>query len=184
MKLQRKELSFLTTTALFTALLCITAPFTINIGPIPISLATFTVYLASLILGWKGGTLAVAAYLVLGAVGLPVFSNFIGGFERLIGPTGGYLIGYIPCALTVGLISDAAKKYRHVFNILGMILGTALLYALGTIWYMFISGNPLGYSLSVCVVPFLAGDSIKMICATAVAEIVRGRVFTALRKKG
>lgn len=182
MKLQGKDLRFLTTTALFTAILCITAPFTINIGPIPISLATFSVYLASIVLGWKGGTLAVVAYLVLGAVGLPVFSNFMGGFERLIGPTGGYLIGYIPCAFTIGLISDAAKKYRHVFNILSMVLGTALLYALGTIWYMFISGNPLGYSLSVCVVPFLAGDFIKMACATAAAEIIRGRVFTAFRK--
>lgn len=111
MNTKSRELRFLTTTALFAALLCVTAPFSISIGPIPISLATFTVYVAALVCGWKGGCLAVAAYLVLGAVGLPVFSGFMGGFERLVGPTGGYLIGYIPCAITVGIFSDMAKKH-------------------------------------------------------------------------
>ena len=184
MKIKSKELRLLTTAALFTALLCITAPFSINIGPIPISLATFTVYLAAAVLGWKGGCLAVAAYLVLGAVGLPVFSGFMGGAERLIGPTGGYLIGYLPCALTVGLVSDYAKKFRYVFDVLGMILGTVILYALGTIWFMFVSGNSLSYSLAACVYPFIAGDLIKIVCAALVAEVVRGRVFAAIRKKG
>ena len=110
MNTKSRELRFLTTTALFAALLCVTAPFSISIGPIPISLATFTVYVAALVCGWKGGCLAVAAYLVLGAVGLPVFSGFMGGFERLVGPTGGYLIGYIPCAITVLRYGEEAPR--------------------------------------------------------------------------
>ena len=182
MNTKSRELRFLTTTALFAALLCVTAPFSISIGPIPISLATFTVYVAALVCGWKGGCLAVAAYLVLGAVGLPVFSGFMGGFERLVGPTGGYLIGYIPCAITVGLFSDMAKKHRVLWDIVGMILGTVLLYTLGTAWFMFVSGNTLKYSLAACVLPFIAGDSIKIAAATLVAEVVRSRVIPAVTK--
>ena len=182
MNTKSRELRFLTTTALFAALLCVTAPFSISIGPIPISLATFTVYVAALVCGWKGGCLAVAAYLVLGAVGLPVFSGFMGGFERLVGPTGGYLIGYIPCAITVGLFSDMAKKHRVLWDIVGMILGTVLLYTLGTAWFMFVSGNTLSYSLAACVLPFIAGDSIKIAAATLVAEVVRSRVIPAVTK--
>ena len=164
MNTKSRELRFLTTTALFAALLCVTAPFSISIGPIPISLATFTVYVAALVCGWKGGCLAVAAYLVLGAVGLPVFS------------------GYIPCAITVGLFSDMAKKHRVLWDIVGMILGTALLYTLGTAWFMFVSGNTLSYSLAACVLPFIAGDSIKIAAATLVAEVVRTRVIPAVTK--
>ena len=182
MNTKSRELRFLTTTALFAALLCVTAPFSISIGPIPVSLATFTVYVAALVCGWKGGCLAVAAYLVLGAVGLPVFSGFMGGFERLVGPTGGYLIGYIPCAITVGLFSDMAKKHRVLWDIIGMILGTVLLYTLGTAWFMFVSGNTLSYSLAACVLPFIAGDSIKMAAAALVSEVVRTRVIPAVTK--
>ena len=182
MNTKSRELRFLTTTALFAALLCVTAPFSISIGPIPISLATFTVYVAALVCGWKGGCLAVAAYLVLGAVGLPVFSGFMGGFERLVGPTGGYLMGYIPWAITVGIFSDMAKKRRVMWDIVGMILGTVLLYTLGTAWFMFVSGNTLSYSLAACVLPFIAGDSIKMAAATLVSEVVRTRVIPAVTK--
>ena len=83
----------LTLTAVMAALICIAGPLTIAIGPVPLSLATFAVYLAGAVLGPKRGTAAVALYLVIGIVGVPVFSGFTGGFQQLAGVTGGSLIG-------------------------------------------------------------------------------------------
>ena len=93
----------ITIVAVMAALLCVAGPLTVSIGPIPLSLATFVVYMAGAVLGAKRGTLAVAVYLLLGLVGLPVFSGFTGGLQKLIGVTGGYLVGYLPCALITGL---------------------------------------------------------------------------------
>ena len=182
MNAKSRELRFFTQAAIFTALMCVVSPFSVNIGPIPISLATFALYIAASVCGWKGGTLAVSAYLVLGAVGLPVFSGFVGGFERLVGPTGGYLIGYVMCSLITGIFADRAKKHRILWNVVGMVLGTAVLYAFGTAWFMFVSGNTATYSLAVCVIPFIAGDSIKIAAAAVVSDVIRSRVIPAVTK--
>ena len=161
----------LTFTAIFAALICVAAPWTVPVGPIPITLATLAVYLAAAVLGWKKGTVAVVVYLLLGAVGVPVFSGFSGGFARLIGPTGGYLVGYIPCALLTGLVSDRfPKPWGYA---VGMVLGTVVLYALGTAWFCVQSGSELGHALAVCVVPFLIGDAIKIAAAIVLASILR-----------
>ena len=157
------------------ALLCIGAPFTVPIGPIPISLASFVVYLAGALLGWKRGTLAVVVYLLLGAVGLPVFSGFQGGLQKLAGVTGGFLIGYIPCALITGAFADHAKDKKWMVPV-GMVLGTAALYALGTIWFMVQTHNPLGAALGACVIPFLPGDAIKIAAATVLTLALRKRL--------
>ncbi len=192
-QIQGKRLRFFTKCAVFTALLAVIAPFSINIGPVPISLATFAIYLASAVLGCEGGVFSVIAYLLLGAVGIPVFSGFSGGLQKLIGPTGGYLIGYIFLALTVGFISDRLsgaafkegwkKKLRPVFNVLGMVIGTAVLYAFGTAWFMFITGNSLGSSMTMCVIPFLAGDTVKIIAAAAVCEFLRAAIPGIINKE-
>ena len=94
--------------ALFSGILCIVAPFTIPVpmSPVPLSLATFVVYLAGALLGAKQGTAGVLVYLLLGAVGLPVFSGFSGGIGVLFGPTGGYLMGYLLCAAIVGWLAN------------------------------------------------------------------------------
>ena len=170
--------------ALMTAITCIFAPMAIPIpvSPVPISLTNLVIMISIYVLGFKDATISYIVYLLLGLVGLPVFSGFTGGLGKLAGPTGGYLIGYIPCAITVGLFSDMAKKHRVLWDIVGMILGTALLYTLGTAWFMFVSGNTLKYSLAACVLPFIAGDSIKIAAATLVAEVVRSRVIPAVTK--
>ena len=93
----------MTIIAVMAALICVAGPLSVSIGPIPLSLASFAVYMAGAVLGAKKGTLAVGIYLLLGLVGLPVFSGFSGGFQKLIGVTGGYLVGYLPCALITGL---------------------------------------------------------------------------------
>lgn len=162
-------------TALFAALICVAAPFSIQIGPIPITLATFAVYLAGALLGGKRAVIAVAVYILLGTVGLPVFSGFRGGFQTLLGPTGGYIIGYIPLAFITGVFAEMKSK-RHWTIIIGMLLGTAALYAFGTAWYMIQSGVGLGEALLLCAVPFLPGDGIKTACVSALAIPLKERL--------
>lgn len=161
----------MTITAIFAAFMCVTAPWTIPVGVVPITLATFSVYLASATLGWKRGSIAVAIYLMLGFVGLPVFSGFSGGIQKLVGATGGYLVGYIPMAVATGLFADRFKKAWAY--IVGMVAGTAVLYTFGTAWYCIMSGSELIPAIMACVVPFLAGDAVKIVCATVLAAKLR-----------
>lgn len=158
-------------TALFAALLCVVSPFGFNLGPIPITLCTFAVYLAAAVLGWKWGAAAVLVYLLLGAAGMPVFSNFGAGFAKIAGPTGGYLAGYLPCAIITGLFADKFKKLWACAA--GMALGTAVLYLLGTAWFCTVSGTELIKALGVCVIPFLPGDAVKIALASVLAVKLR-----------
>ena len=167
----RAAIRDMTVIGLFAAFLCLTAPWTIPVGAVPITLATFAIYLASASLGWKRGSAAVAIYLMLGFVGLPVFTYFTGGIQKLVGPTGGYLVGYIPMALVIGLCTD---KFRRAWAFpVGMVLGTAVLYTFGTAWYCLMSGSGLIPAIMSCVLPFLLGDSVKIACASVMAAKLR-----------
>ena len=161
--------------AIFAAILCVISPYSIKVGPIPVTFATFGVYLAGAVLGGKRAMISVVVYILLGAVGLPVFSNFNGGFGALLGATGGYFIGYVLLALITGIFADM-KTRRHWTMIIGMILGTVALYTFGTAWYMIFSGANLVTALLTCVVPFLIGDGIKMACTTAIAMPLKSRL--------
>ena len=173
-------------TALFAALICVAAPFSIQVGPIPITLATFAIYLTGAILGGKRGMVATFVYIMLGAVGLPVFSGFRGGFGVLFGMTGGYIIGYIPLVLITGIFAEmnTRKINRAVVTVIGMILATAALYTFGTIWYMIVSGSDLVTSLTVCALPFIPGDAIKIACVTAVSVPLRAKLNHAMFGSG
>ena len=161
----------LTLLALFAALMCVLSPFSIPTGLVPLSLATFALYLTVAVSG-TSGTLSIVVYLLLGIVGLPVFSGGLGGLDRLIGPTGGYLVGYLLCAFLAGLfIRRHAEK--PLFWIVGFVVGTAALYAFGTAWFMIGSKTPLGAALLTCVVPFLAGDAVKIAAAVAIGFPLR-----------
>ena len=159
-------------TALFAAVLCAVAPFSIKIGPIPLSFATLVIYLAAGTLSWKYGVVSVVLYVMLGAIGLPVFSGFEGGFHKIAGVSGGFIIGYIPLALVTGLSVEYFRKKRLAF-VLGMVFGTALLYTCGVAWFMFQMRFSLAAALMACVTPFLIGDSIKIIIAAIVAPQLR-----------
>lgn len=164
----------MTLTAVTAALICIAGPLSIAAGPVPLSLATFAVYLAGAVLGKKRGTLATALYLLIGIIGVPVFSGFSGGFQKLAGVTGGYLIGYLPCAFITGLGAERAEKEGRAWLLpLLMAAGTAVLYAIGTAWFVIQTGNAAGAALSLCVVPFLPGDAAKIAAATLLAAPVR-----------
>ena len=165
--------------ALFAAIICVAAPYSIPVGPIPVTLATFAIYLTGTILGAKRGMISVIVYILLGAVGLPVFSNFAGGFQKLLGVTGGYIIGYIPLVLIVGIFADMKTK-KHWTMIIGMILGTVALYAFGTAWFMIMTGTDLVSALGSCVIPFLPGDGIKIACVTAIALPMKSKLNNAM----
>lgn len=161
-------------TALFAAVICAAAPFIIILpfSPVPLSLATFVIYIAAVSVNWKTGMLAVVLYLLIGMIGLPVFSGFNGGLQKLAGPTGGFLIGYIPCTLIIGLIVDRYDNKKWLYPV-SMILGTAALYACGTVWIMVSLKYTLTAALMACVVPFLIGDAAKIVLASVIAPILR-----------
>lgn len=164
----------MTLTAVMAALICIAGPLVVPVGPVPLSLATFAVYLAGAVLGKKRGTIAVGLYLLIGIIGVPVFSGFSGGFQKLAGVTGGYLAGYLPCAFLSGLGAERAEKSGRKWLLPALAAaGTAALYALGTAWFMIQTGNTACAALGLCVVPFLPGDAVKIIAVTLLAGPVR-----------
>ena len=167
-------------TAIVAALICVASPFSIPLpGLVPISLGTFAIYLGSALLGGKRATVAVAVFILIGAVGLPVFTGFTGGFAKLLGVTGGYIIGYVPLAYITGFFSERFNN-KILFMPVGMAVGTVALYAFGTAWFMSATGSGLASALMSCVVPFLIGDGVKIAVATAIAKPLQARLNTYL----
>ncbi len=146
-------------TALGAAVICVLAPLAIPIGEVPISMATFAVMLMAALLGKSMGTFSALVYILIGAVGLPVFASYTSGVSIILGPTGGYIIGYLFLAWCTGFGSEKGKWQL----IAGMIGGTAILYLFGTVWFVLVTGMDVMAALAVCVIPFLIGDALKMV---------------------
>lgn len=153
--------------AMFVALMCVLAPISIPIEPVAITLATLALYLIGAVFSWKIALPIIALYLLLGLAGMPIFSKFQGGPQVLLGPTGGFLIGYLPCVLIESLLISRFKKKVWIYP-LAMVLGTVVLYAFGTGWFLIYGkGNyDFAKALTLCVVPFLPGDAVKIVVAT------------------
>lgn len=165
-----------------TAITCILAPMSIPIGPVPVSLTNVVIYFGLYILGTARGTISYLVYLLLGLIGLPVFSGFTAGPQKLFGPTGGYLIGFIPMAIIAGFFIEKSGR-RIVFSMTGMILGTAVCYLLGTAWLAYQANMSFAGALAEGVIPFIAVDLIKMVLAAAAAPqiyktLVRANVLS------
>ena len=174
----------LTLTAVMAAVICVLGPISmaIPISPVPISLASMAVYLAVTVLGMKLGTLSCLIYLLLGLVGLPVFSGGSAGAAKLFGPTGGYLVGYLFLALIAGAFVGryTENKWKSIaLAALGMVLGTMVLYALGTAWLAYSAGMDFQAALWAGVIPFIPGDLVKMVIAVLLGSAVRGRLLRA-----
>ena len=174
----------LTLCAVMAAVMCVLAPISIPIGPVSITGGTLAIYLTVYLLGGVWGAASTLVYLLVGMVGLPVFSNYMGGINRLAGPTGGYLIGYLPMALLAGAVVEfSLRKFKDqgstgtaialVLQFLGMVAATATLYAFGTAWYCLQAGVELQAALAACVIPFIPCDLIKMAVALVVGVPVR-----------
>jgi biotin transport system substrate-specific component len=158
--------------SLLAALTAVGAFIAIPIGPVPIVLQNLFVYLTGLLLGSKWGLTAMAVYLLAGACGLPVFSGGKGGIGHLVGPTGGYLVGFLPAVYIIGWITERTEK-KNIFGILAMICATAVIYLIGVSWLKLITGMTLAKTLAVGMFPFLIGDAVKIAVAAALAKALR-----------
>lgn len=151
---------------------------------VPFTLQTLAVCLLSALFGWKLGLVTVGVYLLLGAVGLPVFAGFKAGLGALLGVTGGYLLGFLFASFFTGLAAD--RLGRSLPALLGgMVLGLLLCYAFGTAWFVLLYARntgpiSVGTALGWCVLPYLLPDGLKLVLAALLAR----RLYPLIRKGG
>lgn len=164
-KIRTRDIAYI---AIFTALTAVCSWISIPTA-IPFTLQTMAVFLAVGLLGGKRGTIAVLVYILLGAVGAPVFAGFRGGMGSLTGLAGGYIVGFLFTALVMWAMERLPGRRTWVLGA-SMVLGLAACYAFGTVWYMAVyaqrgESTTLGAVLAVCVAPFLIPDGVKIALA-------------------
>ncbi|MCK5097482.1 MAG: biotin transporter BioY [Desulfobacteraceae bacterium] len=167
-----QELKHITYSSLFVALIAAGAFLAIPIGPVPIVLQNMFVLLAGIILGPRWGLASVGIYLLIGACGLPVFANGKAGIGIIFGPTGGYLLGYLPAVFITGLIS---KKWdqKIIAIVFAMVAGSIIVYAAGVPWLKVVTGMAWSKAFALGMYPFIIGDILKIIAATFIAKAIR-----------
>lgn len=166
----------ITMMALFTAVMAVCSWISIP-AAVPFTLQTFAVFLTAGLLGGRRGTLTVIVYLLLGAIGIPVFSGFTGGIGHLAGPTGGYIIGFIFSALVMWA---AEKLFGKSIPVLAasMAVGLIVCYAFGTAWFKVVyarTTEPIGLmtALGWCVFPYIIPDALKIAAALLLCRRLR-----------
>lgn len=148
--------------AVSACILAIMAQFCISLPSlVPITMQTLGIYLMGLILKPKLAFISSFVYLLMGAIGLPVFSGFTGGISSLVGPAGGYIFSFPLVALIISIIVD--KKDSWGIKVIALIIGTIICYSIGTLWFIYVTKASLVSALAICVIPFLLGDSIKIV---------------------
>ncbi len=160
--------------ALFAALTAVSAWVAIPLPYVPVTLQTFFVMLSGAVLGPYFGALSMVAYIIMGSVGLPVFARGQAGLGVLIGPTGGYLMGFVLCPIATGLIVKARKNAGPLWYALAMAAGTLAIYACGVIQLSIVLHMALDRALIVGVLPFIPGDILKIAIASIVAKRLDG----------
>lgn len=177
-----RSVKTLTYCALCAAFCCILSPVCIFFSPIPITCSMIGVYICGIILEPGYAAVSQGIYLLLGAIGLPVFAGFTGGIGVLIGPTGGYFIGYLPAAWLVGVLYQNAVRckprsvWRVIHTVCAMIAGLLVCYACGTAWYLVYSGVDVPTALMVCVVAFLPADVLKIAIVCLIEPALSSRL--------
>ncbi|MBR2832407.1 MAG: biotin transporter BioY [Oscillospiraceae bacterium] len=169
----------LTYTALMAVLIVLCSWITVP-APVPFTLQTFGVFCAVGLLGGELGAAAVLLYLLMGVVGLPVFSGFSSGVGHLLGPTGGYIIGFLFSALVYGLVTRLFGE-KTLAVVIGMALGLLVCYAFGTAWFVYVYSRRVAaiglmQALGMCVFPFLIPDGVKIACAVLLVSRLRRRI--------
>ncbi len=176
-KLTTKDI---TQIGMFAALTAIGAFITIPVGPVPITLQSFFVLLAGIVLGSKKAVYSQIAYILLGLSGLPIFSGFSGGFQHMLKPSAGFLLGYIAMAYCVGKISEREHAAGNIS--LAVIAGTVVLYAVGLPYMYGILNIMLSKSLNIMQVlnmgmfMFIPGDALKAVIAVYVGQSLKKRL--------
>lgn len=165
--------------ALMSVLICVCSWISIPFI-VPFTMQTFAVFCSLILLGGKKGTAAIGLYLFMGLVGLPVFSGFRGGVEHLIGPTGGYVIGFLLSGITYTLLEPLLSE-RKALRWIILSLGQIICYLIGTLWFITIYGfQDISYSFasafSLCVLPFIIPDGIKMVLAVILCDRIKKHI--------
>ncbi len=156
--------------SLFAAIISISAPFSVFIGVVPITFVMFSLGLTAFTLGSRLGAVSTIVYICIGLVGLPVFSSFKGGLSVIASPTGGFVLSYVFVVLILGQCKKTEKKSKIV-----LLCAAALLvcYVFGTAWYMLVTKSGIAGAITVCVVPFVPFDIVKLIMAYIVAKAIK-----------
>lgn len=175
----RSNLKLLVFAALFAALTAAVSPFKIPLGftPVPITLQTLVVLLSGAMLGPYYGALAMILYVVVGALGLPVFAGGGSGIGAILGPTGGYLISYFIAAFVIGKVLQIRKEPKYLDYAAAMIAGTIIIYVLGAAWGMVVTGLGVIQIIAGWVLPFIIGDTIKLLAAAYIAKTANIRQY-------
>ena len=155
-------------------LMAVVAPLSVPVGPVPFTLGVLAVCFAAGMLPPAQAVASLTVYILLGAVGLPVFSGYRGGPQMLVGPTGGFIAGYFILVLAV---SFACSRTRRLpWQMLASIAGLLLFYLVGTVWYSFISGANIVAGFMACVAPFIVADLLKVGLALAACALINRRM--------
>lgn len=162
--------------AIMAAIMCVIAPVSFSIGIIPITLGTFSFCLVGGLLSYRKAFATVLIYILIGFIGIPVFSSYQSGVGVVLGVTGGYLVGYLPSVLVISIIVNKFKSKIYVYP-LAMIIGILTCYLFGTIWFMFQSGNTFIHTLSICVIPFIIPDLIKVVVASFITYTLNNKTI-------
>ncbi len=157
----------MTVCAVLCAVLCVICPFMVPVGAVPVTLATFAVCCVGGVAGCKRGLVAVGLYLLLGGIGVPVFAGLHGGLYTLVGPTGGFLWGYLLLVAAAGFASDRTDSRLALCG--AFCGGTVLVYLLGCGWYAVTANTSFFAALATCVLPFLPFDAVKIAAATVLS---------------
>jgi len=168
--------------SLFTAIICIVAPLSIPLAftPVPISFANLIIFISAAILGAKKGVISVLLYIFIGAVGIPVFSGFSGGLHKIIGPTGGYIIGYIFCSFIIGFLTEKFENNIFIYAF-SMVLGNLVCCLFGTVWLSYQAHMTFKSALMAGVVPYIIGDAIKIAFACTIAYPVKRQLLLYIK---
>lgn len=151
----------------------------IPFGPVPLVLQNLFVLLAGLLLGCRWGAISTAIYLLVGAIGFPVFAGATGGLAHLLGPTGGYLLGFVGAAFSVGYIADHGN-HHWLARTAAVAVGVMVIYAIGVPWLKFVADLSWRKALLVGLLPFLPGDALKACAAVLLAKTLRPLIIHPL----
>lgn len=167
-----EKLKWMVLASLMAALTSVGAYLFIPIGPVPIVLTTLFVLLSGLLLGSRWGLVSMGLYLLVGAIGMPVFAGGKGGVTHFFGPTGGYLFGFVLAAWVTGFISERSRGVL-IWDIFAVFIGSITIYAIGVPWLKLVTQLSWLKTFMVGIVPFLIGDGVKASAALILARAVR-----------
>ncbi|MBC1500767.1 biotin transporter BioY [Listeria weihenstephanensis] len=176
--MRNKKLKQLIINALFAVIIAILAQIVIPLGPIPFTGQTFAVGLAATILGARNSTISVAVYLVLGAIGVPVFAGMTAGLGIIFGPTGGFLIGFLFSAYITGFLIEKTN-FSLAYAIFANIIGAFVTLLFGALWLKLSGDLPWGTAFTVGVIPFIIPGILKAVLAAIIGISIRKRLVTA-----